>query len=149
MKSGVRPTIRRNTRERNSNMNSNWKQKVAQPKPYAARLNALRNEKEETLIRYGIEIGMRLLAASVNRDHHIANDRLIHSYARAAWLWETEFSGKDPEVASEGLFAANDKAMGKGWEDKASALCDKWRRDQEWQELQPALNKLLELSRSL
>ena len=94
-------------------------------KTYAEKANELRGAKDVELISYGMKIGMRLMADAVNKDHHIANDRLIHSYARALYTWNSEFVGQDAENAAEDLFQANDRAMGAGWEEKAVVICEK------------------------
>lgn len=97
------------------------------PKPlrtYASRLNALRDAKEAELIKYGMEIGLRLMAIAVNQNHSIANDRLIQCFATARYLWETEFKD-DAERAAEDMMQALDKKMGADWEDKADELCEK------------------------
>ena len=94
-------------------------------KTYAEKANELRGAKEAELISYGIKIGLRLMADSVNKDHHIANDRLVHSYARALCTWNSEFVGQDAEKAAEDIFQANDRAMGVGWEEKAKTICEK------------------------
>ena len=103
------------------------------PKPlktYAARRNALREAEEVELIQYGMAIGLRLMAFSVNRTQHIANERLLNCFAFARYTFETEFKD-DPEYAAETLMLSLDKAMGEGGDQKADELCEKWRRENE------------------
>lgn len=107
-------------------MKANYNKGPRQIKTYAERLNALRNAKEVELITYGMEIGMRLMGLIENRQHHIANDRLIHDFAAANYMFEKDFKN-DPEAATEEMMAALDKIMGKGWEIKVAQICEKWR----------------------
>lgn len=99
-----------------------------QIKTYAARRNALRDMEEFEILQYGMAIGMRLMAYSVNRQQHIANNRMINCFAFARYTFETEFK-HDPEYAAETLMLAHDQMMGEGWEQKAEELCEKWRRE--------------------
>jgi hypothetical protein len=105
-------------------MKSNWKQKVAQPKPYAARMNACRDMDEQTLISYGKAIGLRLMAVAAIHKQNISNNRLLEMIAYANFLLMTEVN-KDAENAMEQIIQVLEKAMGKDWEERADALCQK------------------------
>ena len=94
-------------------------------KTFIEKANLLKDAKTTEVLALGIRIGMYLLARAVNMDHHIANNRLIHTCALAKYIWETEFFNKDVEYAAECLLKANEKSMGIGWEEKADALCIK------------------------
>ena len=107
-----------------SKIKAHWKQKIAQPKTYAARMNALRDATEQELIQYGMAISARILAVSINHKKHVANDGLIEIIAYANYLYKTEFQ-KDAENAMEQVLATLDKIMGADWEIRADALCEK------------------------
>lgn len=105
-------------------MNSNWKQKVAQPKKLVERMNACRAMEEQELIQYGMAGASRILAVAINHKKHIAKSALIEILAYAEFLYETEFR-QDAEYATEQMDVYLNKIMGEGWEKKVIALREK------------------------
>lgn len=109
-------------------MNSNWKQKVAQPKKLVERMNACRSMEEQELIQYGMAGAARILAVAINHKKHIANDGLVEILAYAEFLRRTEFL-QDVENATEQMDVYLKKIMGNDWEAKVEARCKEMIRE--------------------
>ena len=89
---------------------------------YAEKLNVLRSAKETELLALGIKLGFWTMAVVVNRNHKVANKRLIYDIASAYALWATEFNA-DAELAAERLMQVLETKMGADWESEVEKAC--------------------------